>query len=70
MHIYKLLFVAQKSKVNEVLLLNILIKVIRGAINSTSISGNFGLKLNGSVRFNWKVSKASVHLSKWTTFLG
>ena len=25
-----------------------------GAIHSTKISGNFGLKLNGSVRSNWK----------------
>ena len=27
---------------------------IKGAIHSTKISGNFGPKLNGSVRSNWK----------------
>jgi len=28
--------------------------ITRGAIYSTKISGNFGPKLNGSVRSNWK----------------
>ena len=41
-----------------------------GAIHLTKISGNFGLKLNGSVRLTGKVSKKAVRLSRWTSFLG
>ena len=41
-----------------------------GAIHSTKISGNFGLKLNGSFQCNPKSFEKSVHLSSWTTFLG
>ena len=41
-----------------------------GAIHSPKIFGNFGLKLNGSVRSNRKSFEKSVRLSRWTSFLG
>ena len=41
-----------------------------GAIHSTKISGNFSLKVDGSVRSNGKVLKKLAHLLRWTTFLG
>ena len=41
-----------------------------GTIHSTKISGNFGLKLNGSVRSNRKSFEKVVHLSRWTSFFG
>ena len=41
-----------------------------GAIHSTKISGNFSLKLNGSVRTNRKSFEKVVHLSRWSSFFG
>ena len=47
---------------------------IKGGIHSTKMSGNFGPKLNGSVRSSvgptGKVSKKRVHLLRWSTIPG
>ena len=43
---------------------------IVGAIHSTKISGNLGLKLIGSVRSKWKSSKKRVHFLRWTASVG
>ena len=42
----------------------------KGAIHSTKLSGNFGPKLNGSVRSNWKSFEKRVHLLRWSSFPG
>ena len=41
-----------------------------GAIHSSKISGNFGPKLNGSVRSNRKSFEKLVHLLRWSSFPG
>ena len=42
----------------------------KGTIHSTKISGNFGLKLNGSVWSNRKSFEKQVHLLRWSSFPG
>ena len=50
------------------------INLTMGAIHSIKISGNFGPKLNGSVRSNRKsfekTGQKGVHLFRWTNFPG
>ena len=47
-----------------------LMTYIMGAIHSTKLSGNFGPKLNGSVRSNRKSFEKRVHLLRWSSFPG
>ena len=46
------------------------LRTLGGAIHSAKISGNFGWKLNGSVRSNRKSFEKLVPLLRWTTFSG
>ena len=45
-------------------------RLSKGAIHSTKISGNFGPKLNVSVRSNRKSFEKRFHLLRWSSFPG